>query len=322
MNQELTKRRKLLFPEIFMTATEREQFAAKMAAQVVDSNNLGGSDNALWSIVSPEAIDAVSKEYFDLSLTSHVVESNIPADKKIRPVVYVEVVKGAGAALKNATDWKKSALESDYVPVTLDRYSRPFGLSSYDIMHGERIETKLRAAIEAVVSAVVNDFYATALNSGAANFTVDAATFAPEVVAQQISALFGGSGSVKDLVLDPTMFAKLVPTNALGLGTEPGTYGIDRIHRSAGLNMATAPTSTAGLHGLALRNGGIVAGFGVPDFGGMNGIAVRSLGTVAGIPLVLKSWVENGEEAIFNSVETMAGFAVGDKNAVYMLKTA
>lgn len=334
MHNEIAKRKKALFPSLFMSAEERKAFEATMASQVVDNNNLGQSTTSLWSIISPEAIDAVSKKYFDLGRTTHVVEGFIPSAPGVRPTVHVEVITGAGGALKNATDWNQSNLANKYVPVTLDRFSCPFGLSSYDIMHGEQIRTKIGAAIETVVAAVVNAYFATALAaaptaSGAAapsaanagRFVVDASTFGPEVVAGQLSAIFGGYGPVDDLVLDPTLWAKLVPTNALGLGTEPGTYGIEYLHRSAGLNMAAnnGLSATTGLLGLAVRRNGIVAGFGVPSYDETQGIAVQSLGSVAGIPLLLKTWTERGKEIIYNSVETMAGFTVANPLSISVL---
>ena len=334
---ELVKRKKALFPALFMSADERSQFEARMAAQVVDNNNLGQSDASLWSIISPEAIDATAKKYFDLGRTTHVVEGYIPSAPGVRPTVHVEVVTSAGGAIKNATDWDQSNLVNKYVPVTLDRYSCPFGLSSYDIMHGETIKSKVGAAIESVVAAVVNAYFTTAAAaaptaSGAAaptatnagRFLADASTFGPEVVAQQVSAIFGGYGPVDDLILDPSLWAKLVPTNALGLGTEPGTYGVEYMHRTAGLNMAAnnGLTATTGLLGLAVRRNGIVAGFGVPSYDETQGIAVRALGTVAGIPLVLKSWTDRGKEIIYNSVETMAGFAVANPLSISVLTDA
>lgn len=316
MHNEIVKRKKALFPTLFMSAEERKAFQANMAAQV-DGNNLGGSAAPIWQIISPEAIDAVSKKYFDLSRTNHVVEGYIPAAPGVRPVVNVEVITGTSPALKNATNWDQSGMVNKYVQVTMDRYSRPFGLSSYDLMHGERIQTKIGAAIEAVVAEVVKDFFAVLQStisgppSGSSKpsathsaFLTVPANFGPEYVAGTLSAIFGGYGPVDDLVLDPSLFAKLVPTNALSLGTEPGSYGIEYIHRTAGI-----PT---GLKGFALRKNAVAAAFGLPSFDELTGIAVQDLGRVAGIPLVLKSWTNKGAEVIYNSVETLAGFKVAN----------
>ena len=321
MHNEIVKRKKALFPTLFMSAEERKAFQANMAAQV-DQNNLGGSAAPIWQIISPEAIDAVSKKYFDLSRTNHVVEGYIPAAPGVRPVVNVEVVTGAGSALKNATNWDQSDMENKYVPVTMDRYSRPFGLSSYDLMHGERIQTKIGAAIEAVVAEVMADFF-TLLRDGvgspgtaptttvAGNVAVSSSTFGPEFVAGTLSAIFGGFGPVDDLILDPTLFAKLVPTNALSLGTAPGSYGIEYIHRTAGL--------TGSYKGFALRKNAVAVAFGVPSYDELTGIAVQDLGRVAGIPLILKTWTNKGSEVIYNSVETLAGFKMANGFSAYCL---
>lgn len=324
-NMSLDERRKALYPELFMSASEREQATARLAEKMsaemgtpaggldaTMANSLGSSANALWQVVAPTAIDAVSKQYFDLSKTNHVVEHNLPNNPNVRPVVHVEVVKGAGEVLKNATDWEQTALVNVYAPVTLNRYSRPFCLYNSDIMKGERIATKLAAAVEAVVAGVVKDFF-TVLNGTSANYvdmTVDPATFGPEVVARDISGKFGDIGRVDDLILTPDYFAKLVPVNALSLGTAPGTYGIGEIHCSAGI------TTHAGY---ALRKGCMAVGFGLPDLSNMPGLAVRSLGTVAGIPLIVKSWVDTKTEGIWNSVEAMAGFSVADGNGCIRL---
>lgn len=322
MHNEIVKRKKALFPTLFMSAEERKAFQANMAAQV-DQNNLGGSAAPIWQIISPEAIDAVSKKYFDLSRTNHVVEGYIPAAPGVRPVVNVEVIDGAGSAIKNATNWDQSDMDNKYVQVTMDRYSRPFGLSSYDLMHGERIQTKIGAAIEAVVAEVINDFFTLLVSApcgpdgslptstAVGNIHVSAANFSPEFVAHDISPIFGGFGPVDDLILDPTFFAKLVPTNALSLGTAPGSYGVEYIHRTAGLN-TPSPSTLAGYHGFALRKNAVAAAFGVPSYDELTGIAVQDLGRVAGIPLILKTWTNKGAEVIYNSVETLAGFKIAN----------
>lgn len=324
-NMSLDERRKALYPELFMSASEREQATARLAEKMsaemgtpaggldaTMANSLGSSANALWQVVAPTAIDAVSKQYFDLSKTNHVVEYDLPNNPHVRPVVHVEVVKGAGEVMKDATDWEQTALSSAYAPVTLHRYSRSFCLYNSDIMRGERIATKLAAAVETVVSGVVKDFF-TVLNATSANYgslTVDPANFGPEVVARELSGKFGDAGRVDDLILTPEYFAKLVPVNALSLGTAPGSYGIGEIHCSAGI------TTYAGF---ALRKSCMAVGFGLPDLSNMPGLAVRSLGTVAGIPLIVKSWVDAKTEGIWNSVEVMAGFSVADATACIRL---
>lgn len=329
-NMSLDERRKALYPELFMSAAEQEQASARLAEnmsaemavpanafQATMANSLGNSANALWQVVAPTAIDAVSKQYFDLSKTNHIVEYNLPNNPHVRPVVHVEVVKGAGEVMKDATDWEQTALSTAYADVQLHRYSRSFCLYNSDIMRGERIATKLAAAVEVVVSGVVRDFF-TAIDDNfdgsTAPLEVNDSTFGPEFVARNISCAFGEKGRVDDLILAPDYFAKLVPVNALSLGTAPGAYNIGEIHCSANVN-----SNTEGARGYALRKSGMAVGFGLPDLSNLPGIAVRSLGAVAGIPLIVKSWVDAKTEGIWNSVETMAGFVVADKGSVKTL---
>ncbi len=329
----LDARRKSLYPELFMSAEEREQANNKLAEQVKAemtakglnatmevTNQLGSATDNLWQVVAPQAIDAVSKKYFNLANTTHTVEYGVPGNPALCPPVMVEVVKDAGEAIEDATNWEQSALVNDYVPVTLHRYSRPFVLYNKDLMSGERIATKMSAAVEAVVSMVVNRFLGTAFKAKNEPLNVSVDDFGPEFAAHNVSRLFSEYGGVDDLVLSPDYFAKLVPTNALGLGTGPGTYGIGNIHCSAGLNLEPAAgsskVSTFYMQGVALRRNGIAAAFGVPDLSNLTNIAVRSLGTVAGIPLILKSWVNAGTEGIWNSVETMAGFTIANDASI------
>lgn len=333
---EIEKRKKALFPTLFMSAEERAKFKATMASQVVGSNNLGGSNAPLWEIISPEAIDATAKKYFDLSRTTHVVEGYIPAAPGVRPVVNVEVITSAGGAIKNATNWNLSSMDNKYVQVTMDRYSCPFGLSSYDIMNGERLQTKIGAAIESVVARVVNSFFgalSTVLSgppsttakptSTSGAFLQIPSNFGPEYVAGNLSAIFGGFGPIDDLILDPVLWAKLVPTNALGLGTEPGTYGVEYFHRTAGLNMGVPGwASTQDVYGFALRKNAVASAFGLPYYDDLTGIATQDLGRVAGIPLLLKTWTDKSSEVLYSSVETLAGFSVANPLSICALYSA
>lgn len=305
-------------------------------AGTVGSNDLGQTANTLWRIVADEWIDIVTKKYTYLdAVTTEIRDSITVEGHGVRPVVNVEMMLGAGTAIKNATNWEESALTNKYIPVTLNRISRPFGLSSYDLAHGERVGTKIGTAIAAVVAGVFADFCTLVASAMPTTLTADAAPVAPtsttagtaglltvtqanwtpEFVAHTVSALFGEYGPVEHLLLTPDALAPLVPANALALDyTAPGTYGIDRITSTAGLSAAI----TGGkCYGLAMRRDAVLMAAGTPDLSGFDPISVRDLGTVAGIPLLLKSWFKPGSEQMWFSVETMAGFALGNTNALY-----
>jgi len=305
----------------------------------VGSNNLGQTADTLWRVIADEWIDTTTKKYTFLDACTTQIRDVIPMEGPgVRPVVNVEMMLGAGTAIINAADWEQSALTNKYIPVTLDRISRPFGLSTYDLMHGERIGTKIGTAIEAVVAGVFAQFSAaiaavmpavgaagitapvapTTTAAGTAGMLVaNKADWKPEFVAGTVSALFGDYGPVEHLLLSPDALAPLVPSNALSLNyADGGTYGIDRISSTAGIKSAIS--DSPGCSGLAMRRDAVLMAGGRPDLSGLESVvSVRDLGTVAGIPLALKSWVRPGSEQIYLSVETMAGFAIGNTNALY-----
>lgn len=337
MKLEMKQKRRYcaLFPEIAMRhygeATVR-QLMSSSVKMAVDTNTLGQTSQTLWQTVASKAIDTVSKKYAFLDgLTTDIREAVTVEGPGAYPIVNVEVVTGAGDALTDATDWEKSALANKYVPVTLHRKSRPGGLTSYDLMNGERIETKLAAMVESVMAGAYADFCAavaavmpstlastTAPASGKAGvYVYDPAAWGPETVARDISPLFGEYGPVENLVLTPDLLAPLIPVNALSLGyAQPGTYGIDRIESTAGLAAAVTGNKCGGL---ALRKNAICMAAAPPPLDGMTSLGVRSLGTVAGIPLCLKMWEQPGQEIVWFSVETMVGFAVSNAAGIYAL---
>lgn len=303
----------------------------------VSNNNLGQTADTLWRVIADEWIDTTTKKYTFLDACTTQIRDVIPMEGPgVRPVVNVEMMLGAGTALINAADWEQSQLTNKYVPVTLDRISRPFGLSTYDLMHGERIGTKIGTAIEAVVAGVFAQFCAvvaaampatttatvapvapTATAGGTAGLLVtSAADWTPEFVARTVSSLFGDYGNVEHLLLTPDALAPLVPSNALSLNyATGGTYGIDRISSTAGIKDAITGSKCAGL---AMRRDAVLMAGGRPDLSGLESVvSVRDIGTVAGIPLSLKSWVKPGSEQIYLSVETMAGFTIGNTAALY-----
>ena len=325
-----------LYPELFGAPARSGGSSANMSAgaqlQMSMSGNTLNPDAAeLWSVVAENYEAAFAKKYADLSLFSHNVENTFNLPDGVRPTIHVEVIEGAGEALVNATDWEQSALKNHYVEVKADRVSRPFELNSYDLAAGERWNGKREAAIATVLAGVYAKLCAAvaALKPDAAGAptagkvgmqTVAADGFTPEYIAQNVSTVFGDYGQPDALILSPGLWGKVVPTNALSLNPETeGVYGVGKMAMSAGMGALTGDGK--GL-GLAALKSGIAFGAGVPAFDSKLGIAVRSLGTICGVPMVLKVWSKPGSEAIYESVETYAGFTVVNPAKVSILATA
>lgn len=75
-----------------------------------------------WTIVSQAAIATLEEELASISRFSLDVSGEFKTDGDS---VKVEVIDGAGEALKNTEDWNQSELKTSSVSVTLNRYSRP-----------------------------------------------------------------------------------------------------------------------------------------------------------------------------------------------------
>ena len=263
-----------------------------------NANDLGSTDN-LWKTVSEKHVDKVKKILAPIAgITTDVYPDLAVRNPQASPTVQVEVIDSVGEAIENGSDWNQSELASHYVDVKLDRISRPFFLSAYDLMHGERIESKTAAAMEAVAQLVVKKFL-TVATAGAAKQTLTA--MSPETAAE-ISGAFGASRETDTLILDPAAYSKLIPTNGLSLNPEvEGTYGIGHIYKSL--------IGVEGVNGIALAKDAVVGAMGTQETVlTQGGQYVQSLGTVAGIPMVLIGHWDYDKQCMKMSVETFAGF--------------
>lgn len=266
-------------------------------AEITNENTVA-ADN-LWKTVSDKYVDKVRKILAPIDgLTLDVYPDLAVRNPQASPTVQVEVIDSMGDAIENNADWDKSDIQNHYVDVKLDRISRPFYLTSYDLMHGERIESKVGAAMEVVAQGIVKKFF-TAATTGAAKETLTG--FDPETAAS-LSAAFGDKRETAALILEPAAYSKLVPTNGLSLNPEvEGTYGIGRIHKSL--------IDVEGVNAIALAKDAVVGAMGTQEnVLSQPGQIVQSLGTVAGIPMVLIGHWSYDKQAMKMSVETFAGF--------------
>lgn len=294
----LRERKAVLFPEL----------APKMAGEVlgtVDENQIRTAADSLWRSVAKDALDLSGRvlaplEAFSTNLNNLGVET--PDDESVRPIVNVLAVETAGEAITNATNWNKSAVKGKYHPVELERISRPFGVSGYDLEHGENVEKFINAAVN---SACMGAFKKVMQVIGAANLA-DATEVALEefnaaYVVDNISCLFGDLGETHALVTSPRVYSKLRRRSALDLAMNE--LGVGGVYQSAALS-----SIGAGITAFANRKEAIVVGGGTPKiYDSFRTIATRNLGTVGGLPLLLKFHEEPGEEKVFCSVETMIG---------------
>lgn len=301
--------KELLFPGLY-NKSEAEvvnRLVAEDKITNVDANGNTISTTALWQTVAARWVDKTRRIIAPIQSTIADVYDDLQVrNPNALPVVQVEVINSMGDAIIDCTDWSQSAVNNTYVDVTMHRVSRSFKLSTYDLQRGERIESKVAAAMETVAQGVFNQWLST-ITTAVSTPTAEAAL--TPAVAAGLSAAFGDKAETHSLLLDPVSYSALVPTNTFALNPEAeGAFGIRHIYKSM---------LTTGVNGVAIAEGGIVGAVGVPAIlERMPNIEVRYLGTIAGIPMLLKSHFNNDGETLNCSVETMAGFTIADADRI------
>lgn len=342
--------REILFPEIyagFKTEDRRGQVEMErqldltmgmQGSSTVGNNNLGTASGTIWQTLAKPALDAASKQLDYLTdMTLDLRPDTFIPDAEGAPVtVNVEVVDDVGEALTNPTDFNQSEVANHYVKVDVNLKARPFGLTQYDLLRGERIQPKLNAAINKLVEGVNTDFYEalaavapagtesadpTEAKAGRLVLTNGYSDITAEYVARKISPIFAPFGSTDLLGLSAMAYSNLIPINALDLGTGPGQYDIGAIRKLMHLGGAAGTQNVC--HGLALRRNAVaVCGGNIDPNYYPRECSVRPLGQLAGINVQLVTWGENGTRKIMCSVEAMIGFKVAMPKWVYALTTA
>lgn len=160
----------------------------------------------------------------------------------------------------------------------------------------------MTAAAAAVANAVVGEL-ATTLASIDGEYISD---FGPEAAAA-MSGLFEHA-ETNALVLSPAQYAKIVPTNALGLDPQnEGAFGVNHIYKSTGLGDILALTRDA-------VAGAICTPAILSEHPG--DCDIRVIGDLGKFPLILKTKWDGWNECVKCSVECLAGFAVVNSTGV------
>lgn len=290
ITEEITNKMATLFPNLTNANSEGNTF---------------GTTGELWKGVADKSTDTIASILAPIKNFILDVQPDLQVrNPEACPVVQVEVISTMGGALVDNQAWDKSAIENKYVDVKLHRISRPFMLTGYDLMRGERVETKVAAAMKEVAQGVVSQFMLTLCRPDGDHTTLT--SFSPEVAAT-ISGAFGDKGEVDTLLLSPANYAKIVPTNALALNPNAeGTYGIGHIYKSSQMGATLADI-------YALTKDAVAGAVATPEIVfSHQGQGMQYLGEVAGIPMVLISTWDYDKQAVKCSVETMAGFTLTD----------
>ena len=258
-----------------------------------------------WTIVSQAAIATLEEELASISRFSLDVSGEFKTDGDS---VKVEVIDGAGEALKNTEDWNQSELKTSSVSVTLNRYSRPAGLSYKERKSGVQLANKVQTLVRTVAKAFWKDLMAAIADSGAEVVNIGPrAGFKPEMMADVIwPSMTNGADAV---YLDRMYYSRLIPTNALALNLADGAYSIPGgIHYVEGVNVLAG---NAGV-GFATRPDALAVAVRLPNIDPKLNLETQVVESPKlGISLLLKCWPDQGTETVYISAELLAGVAVG-----------
>lgn len=269
-----------------------------------------------WTIVSQAAIATLEEELASISRFSLDVSGEFKTDGDS---VKVELIDGAGEALKNTEDWNKSDLKTSSVSVTLNRYSRPAGLSYKERKSGVQLANKVQTLVRTVAKAFWKDLMAAIAASGAETVNIGPrAGFKPEMMADVIWPSM--ANGVDAVYLDRMYYSKLIPTNALALNLADGAYSIPGgIHYVEGVNVLAG---NAGV-GFATRPDALAVAVCLPNIDPKLNLETQVVESPKlGISLLLKCWPDQGTETVYISAELLAGVAVGNKNHLRQLSGA
>lgn len=314
-----------LFPESYAALYPQEAAAMKKAEQeqltevpgsVSETINNTTATSALWQTVWEGGwIDKTRKLMTDLRPLFTDVSSGFDVSNPVAmPVVKINVVNSVGSAMVDTADWETSAVNEAWVDCQSHRISVPFSLTMRELTYGTTIRSKVAAAVNTAVQAVLGQFYA----------AITAASISPQAkpamsleLAAELSSIFGDKGETDVLLLDATSRSKLTSLYKYSLDPNvDGTLDIGRIRKVTMLN--------TGWNGLALSTGGVCGMIAEPDLSPLAGTDVIkiSMGEDYGISFVLKTWIKPGQERLWCSVETVCGFVVTDADRVAPLTFA
>lgn len=309
--------------------------AADTQLTVSNNNDLYAQSVGTWKVVSDILINPLKQILAGLYGRNVMQDFVAWTPPGIEPTVQVPIINSVGQVLKNPTSWMNSNLDTSLVNVTLTRYSSQAAMSTYDLLYGNRFGELIGALAEAVAQQIMRD-YCSAMAAALPTKTSDgsnivsadgkinlwylenASSITSDYVTKTLGPVFGDRGDVERLVLTPEAYAYLVPTNAMSLTMAPGAYGIGEIMRSAQITNADNANSAIGY---GLRKDGIVYATGMLNIDAISATNcdIKPLFEIAGIQLYVKTWSFPGNENFFMSVESYAGFSIGNPADVVVI---
>lgn len=232
--------------------------------------------------------------------------------RKPNETIQIPIVSATAATSVNPTNFEPgSSTTVGKATVTFDHLFQPFGLSVTDVANGHRLERLIRINLDALADKIwsVAITPITTVNFG--NAVVTTTTITPG--SGHLATLWAAveKSPRKGLVLDPTIYSKLIPTNADYLPLSNGAYGFDQgVHYASSFSGAVS-----GLDGFACSPEAVCVASAAPaiDESIGNLFQIRESVTLEqlGLTVYYNVWGSTANRQVNASLELMFGSAAG-----------
>jgi hypothetical protein len=149
--------------------------------------------------------------------------------KKAKDTIQVPIVSATSATAVNPTNFEPgSDVTVGKATVTLDHVAQFFGISQADLALGHRLENLIKINVDALADKLwsIAITPVTTVNFGAATVTTTTITPGSGHLASLWSKI--SKSTNKGLVVTPSIYSALIPTNADFLPLANGAYGFDQ----------------------------------------------------------------------------------------------
>ena len=181
----------------------------------------------IGSTISEQAQTVLGNRLAALSLFSSDFSAEV---KKPKETIQVPIATATASTQTNPTSFDGvGGTTLDKATVALDHIYQPFGLDYSDIQNAIKLEKLVKINLNALADKIwsIVTTPITVANYGSA--IVAPATAAANFAAGDLAKLWSSvskSGS-KGLVLSPTLYSGIIPTQTIGLTLDKGAYGFD-----------------------------------------------------------------------------------------------
>jgi hypothetical protein len=233
--------------------------------------------------------------------------------KKAKDTIQVPIVSATSATSVNPTNFEPgSNVTVGKTTVTLDHVVQFFGIDQADLALGHRLENLVKINVDALADKLWSIAITPITTTNYGNATVTTTTITPG--SGHLASLWAAisKSTNKGLVVTPSIYSALIPTNADFLPLQNGAYGFDQ-----GVYYAnTFSGAVAGLDGFACSREAVCVAAAKP----MIDPAVSSQFQISdqvvtldqlGLSVYWNVWGSTNNRAVNASIELMFGSAPG-----------